>query len=56
MTKVYTFLDLVLDLFIFDVFSHIGSDLRERGMRILLKKVWSLVELCRTEVSIYKVP
>ncbi|WZZ51937.1 hypothetical protein YC2023_052044 [Brassica napus] len=26
--------------------SHFGSDLREKGMRILLKKVWSVVELC----------
>ena len=57
MTKVYTFLDSVLDMFIFDVFfSHIGSDLREKRMRIFLKKVWSVVELCRTKVSIYKVP
>ncbi|CAF2071557.1 unnamed protein product [Brassica napus] len=28
-------------------------DLREKGMRIFLKKVWSVVELCRTEVTNY---
>ncbi|KAF2572065.1 hypothetical protein F2Q70_00002314 [Brassica cretica] len=33
-----------------------GSDLREKRKQIFLKKVWSVVELCRTKVSIYKVP
>lgn len=47
-------MDLVLDLFIYLMFySHIGSDLREKGMRTFLKKVWSVVELCRTEVTNY---